>query len=139
MMMKRKKIRRKKRRRRRKKRRSKRKKKRRRKRKRKRRRRLLLPQHSLSSLTSTTTSITITPRRETLVTKVSMKKFMVSLPMIDQFFHSHGEEQRKPTHRMDSRTQLSNGLIRNHWLREMAFNGQPTKMAWTMKLPNSVP
>merc|ERR1719473_728253 len=61
--------------------------------------------------TSTTTSITIRPR--TLETMESSRRSTDSLQLINQSSHNHGEEQRKPTQRTDSRTQNGNG---SQWL-----------------------
>jgi hypothetical protein len=49
--------------------------------------------------------------RRTLETKVSMRKSMDLLLMIDRYSHNHGEELRKLTQSMDLRTQNSNGSI----------------------------
>jgi hypothetical protein len=46
-----------------------------------------------------------------LETKVSMRKSMDLLLMINPYYHSHGEELRKLTQSMDLRTHHSNGLI----------------------------
>jgi hypothetical protein len=48
--------------------------------------------------------------RRILETKESMRKFMDSLPMINLYFHNHGEELRKLIQSMVSKTHHSNGL-----------------------------
>jgi hypothetical protein len=53
-------------------------------------------------------------RREILATRELMRKSTDLLPTIDLSSHNHGEEPRKLTHKTDSKTQLSNGLIRSH-------------------------
>jgi len=55
--------------------------------------------------------ITITIKLWTLVTKVLSKKSTDSHPTTNQFFHNHGEEQRRHTQRMDSKTHHGNGLL----------------------------
>merc|ERR1711934_163817 len=67
---------------------------------------------------TTTTIINI----EILEMKVSLKKFTDSHLMIRASFLNHGGELRKPIHKMDSRTQLGNGLIRNHLLKRKAIS-----------------
>jgi hypothetical protein len=64
---------------------------------------------------------TTTPRR-ILVTKESMRKSMDLLPTTDLFSHNHGEESRKLIHKMDSRTQLSNGSINQQLLHKVNNN-----------------
>merc|ERR1719272_2662281 len=61
-----------------------------------------------------TIDIIITTKLRILVMKVSMKRSMDSHPLTNQFFHNHGEEQRKLTQRMDSKTHLGNGLMLRH-------------------------
>jgi hypothetical protein len=64
----------------------------------------------LNHLSNTITIIIINIR--ILVMKVSLKRSMDSLQMINQFSHNHGEESRKLTHKMASRTHLGNGLTK---------------------------
>jgi len=68
-----------------------------------------------SSRRSTTTSITT--KLGTLVTTVSLKRSTDSPQMTRVSSHSHGGELRKLTQLMDSRTQNSNGSIRDPSLR----------------------
>ena len=58
--------------------------------------------------TNIITSTIIKPR--ILGITESMSKFTDLLLQTRVFFHNHGEEQRKHTQRMDSRTHLGNGL-----------------------------
>jgi len=50
-----------------------------------------------------------------------LRKFTDSHPTTSLFSHNHGEEQRRPTQRMDSRTHLGNGslLLKRSKLREI--------------------
>jgi hypothetical protein len=61
---------------------------------------------------------------------------MVSLQLINQSFHNHGEELKKLTQSTDLRTQNSNGSIRNHWLRRSISTNTSTDI--TIKLRISV-
>ena len=63
------------------------------------------------------TTITITTRLRISVTMVLLKKSMDSPLLTRASCHNHGEELRKLTQLMDSRTHLGNGSIRNLWLR----------------------
>jgi hypothetical protein len=60
---------------------------------------------------NTSITTTIITRLKTSVMKASLKKFMDSPPMTNQFSHFHGEELNKPIQRMVSRTQDSNGWL----------------------------
>jgi len=64
--------------------------------------------------TNTITNIT----KEILETMVLLKKFTDLHLTTNQFFHNHGEELRKPTPKMDSRTQLGNGFHSQNKRRE---------------------
>jgi hypothetical protein len=58
--------------------------------------------------------LSLNKKKRISATKVSMRKSMDLLPTTDLSFHNHGEELRKHIHKTDSKTQLSNGLIRSH-------------------------
>merc|ERR1719272_2611689 len=62
-----------------------------------------------------TIDIIITTKLRILVMKASMKRSMDSHLPTNQFSQNHGEELRRLTHKMDSKTQPGNGLIRKLW------------------------
>jgi hypothetical protein len=64
---------------------------------------------------STDITISITIRQKILEIMESLRKFMDLHQTINLFSHSHGEEQRKLIHQMDSRTHLGNGSIKKLW------------------------
>jgi hypothetical protein len=57
-------------------------------------------------------------KRETLETKVSLRKFMDLLQPTSQSCHNHGEESLNHIKLMVSRTQLGNGLIKHPLLKK---------------------
>jgi hypothetical protein len=71
----------------------------------------ILPLRSINITRSTTTK----PRISEIT--VSSRRSTDSHQLTRAFFHNHGEDHRLHTQSMDSRTHLSNGWIRNHWLR----------------------
>ena len=71
-----------------------------------------------------------TTRLRILVTKVSLKKFMVSLPLIRAYSHNHGEELRKLIQRMDSRTHLGNGSHKRNTITIIRLRILVMKVSW---------
>jgi len=72
-------------------------------------------------------------KRKISATKESMRKFMDLPPMTDLFSHNHGEESKKLTHKMGSKTQLSSGLINQLPLHKLNSSHATDSMVSTVK------